>query len=191
MFDKSFFEVFFDLERQSVLEKSRNFLSIVTVAVTHWEKVTVAQVEHVGISQVGILVHFVRVVRRDTALCGKGKLSDYIVYRWWVTFFLVWWCCCLSCSWLSFITFLLFWRGPGLWFMSFARGRFTSRIRSICNVRQWSSDQRPTLLRPSVPCNWSSLARRCTLSALTLGSLCRLGGVSCATCRTICICWLL
>ena len=166
-----------------MLEKPWNFLSIVTVAVTHWEKVTVTQVEHVRISQVGILVNFVRVVCRDTTLCRKRKLCDYIVYRCWVslpsTCFLVWWSC-LSCSWLSFVAFLLLWGGSGLWFVSFTRGRPSSRILSICNVRQWSSHQRSALLRPSVSCNWSSLTRRRSLSALALGSLCRLG-----------FCWLL
>lgn len=74
-------QVLFNLEGQTVLKQSRDLLAVVPVAVTNGEEVAVAQVEHVRVGQVGVLVHFVRVVSCDASLRREGKLGDDVVDR--------------------------------------------------------------------------------------------------------------
>ena len=54
-----------------MFEKTRDFLSIVTMAITDREEVTVTKIEHVRVCEVGILVDFVWVVRSDASLGGE------------------------------------------------------------------------------------------------------------------------
>ena len=49
MLGESFFQMFLDLERQSVLEQTRNVLSVVTVTIADREEVTMSEVEHVRV----------------------------------------------------------------------------------------------------------------------------------------------
>ena len=74
-------QVLFNLEGQAMLKQSRDFLAVVPVTVTNGEEVTVAQVQHVRVSQVGVLVHFVGVVCCDASLRREGKLGDDVVDR--------------------------------------------------------------------------------------------------------------
>ena len=49
------------------------------MAIAHGEKVAMAQVQHVWVSQVGILIDLVRVMRCDATFCREGELSDDIM----------------------------------------------------------------------------------------------------------------
>ena len=55
-------------------------MAIVTVAVTDREEVAVAKVQKIWIGEVGVLIHFVGVMRSYSTLCGKGKLCNYVAY---------------------------------------------------------------------------------------------------------------
>ena len=72
-------QVLFNLEGQAMLKQSRDLLAVVPVTVTNGEEMAVAQVKHVRVSQVGVLVHFVGVMGCDASLCCKGKLGDDVV----------------------------------------------------------------------------------------------------------------
>ena len=74
-------EVLLNLERQSVLEQTRNFLSIVSMAITDGEEVTVTQIEHVWIGQVCILIDLVRIVSRYASLRCERELRHDVVHR--------------------------------------------------------------------------------------------------------------
>ena len=78
-------EVLLNLERQSVLEQTRNFLSIVTMAITDGEEVTVTQIEHVWIGQVCILIDLIRIVSRNTSLRCERELRHDVVHRVWIS----------------------------------------------------------------------------------------------------------
>ena len=67
-----------------MLKQSRDLLAVVPVAVTYGEEVAVAKVQHVRVSQVGVLVHFVGVVGCDASLSREGKLGNDVVDRVWV-----------------------------------------------------------------------------------------------------------
>ena len=62
-----------------MLEQAGDLLAVMAVPVADREEVAVAQVEHVRVRQVGVLVDFVGVVRRDTSLCREGELGDDVV----------------------------------------------------------------------------------------------------------------
>lgn len=53
-------------------------MPVVTMAVTHTEEVAVAQLEHVRIGKVCILVLFVGIVRGDSTFGCERKLSDRV-----------------------------------------------------------------------------------------------------------------
>ena len=74
-------QVLFNLEGQTMLKQSRDFLAVVSVTVTNGEEVAVAQIKHVRVSQVGVLIHFVGVVCCDASLRREGKLGDDVVDR--------------------------------------------------------------------------------------------------------------
>lgn len=84
-------QVLLNLEGQTMLEQARDFLTIVSMAITDREEVAVAQVEHVRVSQVGVLVDFIRIMRCDSSLRREGEFGDYVVNRVWVS------CCSLLC----------------------------------------------------------------------------------------------
>ena len=71
--------MFLDLERQSVLEEAGDVLAVVTVAVADGEEMTVSQVEHVGVREIRVLIHFVGVVGCDASLGGERELGNDIV----------------------------------------------------------------------------------------------------------------
>ena len=85
MLGEPILQIFFDLEWKAVLEKTRDFLSVVSVAVTDREKVAVTQIKHMRIRQVSILVYFVGVVSCYSALGCKRKFSDHIMHTRWVS----------------------------------------------------------------------------------------------------------
>ena len=68
MLGERLLEMFLNLEWQPMLQQAGDFLAVVSVAIAHGEKVAMTEIEHVWIRQVGILVHFVRIVLRDTSL---------------------------------------------------------------------------------------------------------------------------
>ena len=49
------------------------------MAIAHGEEVAVAQVQHVWVGQVGILIDLVRIMRCDATLGREGELSDDIM----------------------------------------------------------------------------------------------------------------
>lgn len=59
-----------------MLEERADFSPIGTMPVTHREEVAVLKPHYVRVRYVGVLVHFVRVVCRDSTFCGKGKLGN-------------------------------------------------------------------------------------------------------------------
>ena len=67
------------MERQSVLEQPRDVLAVVTVPVADGEEMTVSQVEHVGVREIGVLIHLVGVVGCDASLGGERELGNDIV----------------------------------------------------------------------------------------------------------------
>ena len=78
---QTFFEVLFNLEGQPVLEQTRHFLSIVSMAITDREEVTVTQIEHVWIGQVCILIYLVRIVSRYASLRCERELRHDVMHR--------------------------------------------------------------------------------------------------------------
>ena len=49
------------------------------MAIAHGEKVAMAQVQHMWVSQIGILIDLVRVMCCDATLGREGELSDDIM----------------------------------------------------------------------------------------------------------------
>ena len=72
-------QVLLDLEWQSMLEQAGDLLAVMAVPVADGEEMAVAQVEHVRVGQVGVLVDFVGVVSRDASLCREGELGHDVV----------------------------------------------------------------------------------------------------------------
>ena len=64
-------EELLNLERQTVLQKPRYLLSIVSMAITDREEMAVSEVQHVGVRQVCILIHLVWVVSCYSTLGGE------------------------------------------------------------------------------------------------------------------------
>jgi hypothetical protein len=62
-----------------VLQQARDILAVVAVPVAHTEEMAMAQLEHMRVGQVGILVLLVGVVRRDSTLCCERKLGDRVL----------------------------------------------------------------------------------------------------------------
>jgi len=71
--------MFLDLEWQSMLEKARNVLTVMTVPIADREEMTVPQVEHVRVRKISVLIDFVGIVSRDTSLGGERELGYDIV----------------------------------------------------------------------------------------------------------------
>ena len=59
---EAIFQVLFDLKWQPVLQQAGDLLAVMAMSVADGEKVTVTQVEHMRVGQVGILVLLVSVV---------------------------------------------------------------------------------------------------------------------------------
>lgn len=69
----------FNLEWQAVFKKTRHLLTVVSMAIAHGEKVAMAQVQHMWVGQVSVLIDLVWVMCCDTTLGRKRKLSDDIM----------------------------------------------------------------------------------------------------------------
>lgn len=65
-----------DKHWQSVLEEGANVSAVRAMSIADGEKVAVLQAHDVRVGNIGVLVDFVRVVRRDAALGGKRELGD-------------------------------------------------------------------------------------------------------------------
>jgi len=61
-----------------MLQDSADVVSIVAVAIAHAEEVAMPELQHMGVSQVCILILLVGIVGGDATLCGKTKLGDNI-----------------------------------------------------------------------------------------------------------------
>ena len=135
-----------DLEGQTVLEKTGDLLTVVTMAVADGEEMAVTQIEHVWIGEVGILVDFVGVVGRDAALGSEREFGDHVVDGVGIAGHFSLACCscstcgCLRLAWSRSFLFIIgdrccFDEGPGagpgrrlLRFCTLARGRRLARF---------------------------------------------------------------
>jgi hypothetical protein len=59
-----------------VLQKARDVLAVVAMTVAHTKEVTVAELKHMWVGQVGILVLLVGVVRSNSTFGSEGELGD-------------------------------------------------------------------------------------------------------------------
>ena len=76
---EAIFQVLFDLKWQPVLQQAGDLLAVMAMSVADGEKVTVTQVEHMRIGQVGILVDLIWIVSCDASLRCEGELGDNVV----------------------------------------------------------------------------------------------------------------
>jgi hypothetical protein len=59
-----------------VLQTARDVLAVVAMTVAHTKEVTVAELKHMWVGQVGILVLLVGVVRSNSTFGSEGELGD-------------------------------------------------------------------------------------------------------------------
>ena len=76
---EAIFQVLFDLKWQPVLQQAGDLLAVMAMSVADGEKVTVTQVEHMRVGQVGILVDLIWIVSCDASLRCEGELGDNVV----------------------------------------------------------------------------------------------------------------
>ena len=82
-------QVLLYLERQAMLEQSRDFLTQVPVAIANWEEVAVTKTKHVRICKIGVLIDLVGVMCRDSTFSCEWKLGHTVVndgYLWLLRF---------------------------------------------------------------------------------------------------------
>ena len=75
---KLYLQVALDEHGQAMLEEGADVAPVRAVPVAHREEVAVLEAHDVGVGDVGVLVDFVRVVRRNAALGREGELRDNI-----------------------------------------------------------------------------------------------------------------
>lgn len=66
------------VDRQPVLQVSTHLFSVLTVAVTDTEEVGVLELAEVGHGDPDVLIHLLRVGRRETGFGCKGKLGHTV-----------------------------------------------------------------------------------------------------------------
>ena len=79
MFSECLFQMLINLERKTMLQKSRDILSIVPMAITYGEEMTVSEVQHMWVGQICILIYLVWVVSGNSSLCGERELCNDVV----------------------------------------------------------------------------------------------------------------
>lgn len=68
MLSECFLKVLLNLEGEAVFEQAGHLLAVVAMTITDREEMTMAEVEHVRVRKIGVLVHFVRIVCCDATL---------------------------------------------------------------------------------------------------------------------------
>ena len=71
MFSESLFQMLINLERKTMLQKSRDILSVVPMAITYREEMTVSEVQHMWVGQICILIYLVWIVSSDSSFRGE------------------------------------------------------------------------------------------------------------------------
>ena len=79
MLGQSFLKMFLYLERKSMLEETRHILAVMAMTITNREEVAMPQIEHVGICQIGILVHFIRIVSSNPSFRREREFCDDVM----------------------------------------------------------------------------------------------------------------
>ena len=179
--------MFLNLKWQAVFKETWYLLSVVSVAIAHREKVAMAQVQHMWVSQVGVLIDLVWIMCCDATLGREREFSDDIMDCIRVplsstTILLIHLLrtgCCLRCCssyWLCpivahFLIILLSGHRPGqrmrwgLVSIGSCRSRCNATLR--LNFWQRASHNWSALLRPCISSLWS-LFIWCPLDSLSL-----------------------
>ena len=93
------FHLALNMERKSMLQQTWNFTTILSMAITDGEEMTMFQTHDMWRGDISILICFVRVVSSDSTLCCERKLGHDVanLVRWLRALGLLSCCSCLVC----------------------------------------------------------------------------------------------
>ena len=80
MISKLQFEIVFHEHRQTVLQKRADLTAIRSMPIAHGEEMTMFESHDVRICNIGVLVHLIGVVCRNSSFRRERELCDYVHY---------------------------------------------------------------------------------------------------------------